>query len=153
MSTRIADLCIRNVVAVAPTATVAEAAELMRKHHVGALVIAAQSGSSRAKPLGIVTDRDIVVEVVAARLDGDRITVGEITQRALVTVDANASAADAVREMTVAGVRRLPVIAADGALLGIVTMDDLLPGLVAPLVAIGDLAARERRFEVHSRVA
>ena len=53
--------------------------------------------------------------------------------------------------MSLHGVRRLPVVERDGTLAGIVSLDDLLVELVAPLVAVGDLAGRERRFETHTR--
>ena len=152
MTSCIRNTCVRSVVTVPATATVADAAALMRKHHIGALVIVREA-AGKTRPVGIVTDRDIVVEAVAARLDGDKVTVGEITQRALVTVDADASPAHAVREMTVSGVRRLPVVDAEGVLVGIVTLDDLLLDLVAPLVAIGELAARGRQFEARTRAA
>jgi CBS domain-containing protein len=152
MSASIRNTCVRSVITVPATASVTDAAALMRKHHVGALVIV-QSVAGKTKPIGVVTDRDIVVEAVAARLDGDKVTVGEITQRPVVTVGADASPSQVVREMTVSGVRRLPVVDDDGALVGIVALDDLLLDLVAPLVAIGELAARERQFEARTRAA
>lgn len=152
MEAYVRNVCNPNVVTVLPTATVAEAAALMRRHHVGTVVIVDAQGA-QGKPVGIVTDRDIVVEVVAAGVDPGKLAVGEITQRPLITLSADAASSHAVREMATNGVRRMPVVDARGALVGIVSLDDVLVDLIAPLVAIGDLAARERRFEANTRVA
>lgn len=152
MQPRIQNTCVRDVVTVTRDTTVAAAAALMRKHHIGAVVVVDERDPAR-KPRGILTDRDVVVEVVAAGLDAKAITVGEIVQRPVVTVPASAACADVVREMSIHGVRRLPVVDADGALAGIVSLDDVLLELVGPLVAVGDLALRERRFEATTRPA
>jgi CBS domain-containing protein len=147
---RIGDACVRNVVTVTRSTRVADAAALMRQHHVGALVVADDVDGVQV-PSGVITDRDIVVEVVAAGLDPASVAVGEIIQRPVVTVPESASCAEVVREMSLHGVRRLPVVRADGALAGIAALDDVLLSLIAPLVAVGDLAGRERRFEANAR--
>ena len=152
MNQRVGNVCGRNVVTVAPGTSVAEAAALMRKHHVGSVVIVEDQAGAQI-PTGIVTDRDIVVEVVAACLDASALAVGEIVQRPLVTITSEATCSQVVREMSIQGVRRLPVVNADGTLAGIVALDDVLLDLVAPLVAVGDLANRERSFELHTRTA
>ena len=152
MKSRIGSTCVRDVVTVTRATSIATAAGLMRKHHVGAVVVVDERDETR-KPRGIVTDRDIVVEVVAAGLDAKSLTVGEIVQRPVVTVPADASCADVVREMSINGVRRMPVVDADGDLAGIVALDDVLLELVAPLVAAGDLAVRERRYEASTRTS
>jgi CBS domain-containing protein len=145
-------VCGRNVVTVRPETSVAEAAALMRTHHVGTVVIVQEQAGTQV-PTGIVTDRDIVVEVVAAGLDAGALAVGEIVQRPLVKVTSDTTCTQAVREMSIQGVRRLPVVSSDGTLTGIVSLDDVLLDLVAPLVAVGDLANRERRFERRTRTA
>ena len=150
MERTIGNSCVKPVATVTRASTVAEAAALMRKHHVGALVIVDDSNGAR-KPLGIVTDRDIAIEVVAAGLVPATVTVGEIVQRPVTTVTEDAGWAETVRLMSVNGVRRLPVVDAAGGLIGIVSFDDLLVHLAGPLVAIADLAGRERRFEASTR--
>ena len=152
MKTGIGSTCVRDVVTVTRETSIAAAAALMRKHHVGALVIVDEHDPLR-KPRGIVTDRDIVVEVVASGLDAKAIAIGEIVQRPVVTVTSDAPYADVVRAMSVHGVRRLPVVDAGGRLAGIVSLDDVLLELSGPLVAVGDLALRERRFDASTRVA
>jgi CBS domain-containing protein len=137
MSPPIGNACVRNVITVTTDSTVAEAASLMRKHHIGAVVIV-DAGEGAAKP-------------VAAGLAPQTLKVAEIVQRPITTVTEDASCAEVVRLMSVNGVRRLPVVDAKGALVGIVALDDLLLHLVTPLVAVADLAARERRFETSTR--
>jgi CBS domain-containing protein len=147
MEERIGNCCVRDVTTVASGATVAEASTLMRQKHIGALVIVDSGG----KPVGMLTDRDIVIEVVATGLAPEAVKVSEIVQRQLVPVSAEATLAEAVRLMSVNGVRRMPVVDAGGRLVGIISLDDVLRHLVGPLVAVADLAARERRYESVAR--
>jgi CBS domain-containing protein len=143
-------MCNRNVVCATRDTTVAEAANLMRHNHVGDVVVVDETDGRRT-PLGIVTDRDIVVEVVAAGLDAKGIRLGDLAIARLSTVDENDSSAEVVRLMAAKGVRRLPVVDAAGALVGIVTIDDLLPQLVAQLAQISDLPVRAREHEREAR--
>jgi CBS domain-containing protein len=94
-----------------------------------------------------VTDRDIVVEVVAAGLDPKLIKLGDRIIRPLTTAKEGAGYAETVRLMSLKGVRRMPVVDADGALVGIITLDDMLRQLVVPLAALSELAGRSRRYE------
>jgi len=123
---------------------------LMREHHIGALVVAEDRGGGTA-PAGMLTDRDIVVEVVAAGLAPKSIKVGEIVQRAVFSVSEDEGCEDTIRLMAIKGVRRMPVVDSDGRLVGIVTLDDVLRHVIGSLTALGDLAERERRFEAHTR--
>jgi len=135
---------------IASARTVSSAAKLMRKHHIGALVVVEQSREGSV-PVGVVTDRDIVIEIVGAGLSPETVKVGEILQRPVVTVQQDAGYAEAVRSMSVNGVRRMPVVDASGALVGIITVDDILHQLAGPLLALGELAGRERHYETESR--
>ena len=146
MGTGIGSFCVRDVVTVTSDTTVAEAATLMRQHHVGALPVVKGDADSRV-PVGMLTDRDIVIEIVAAGLDPREVTVGELIQRPITTVRDDAGYGETVRLMSVNGVRRMPVVDAGGKLVGIITVDDILRQLAAPLVALGDLAVRERHYE------
>jgi len=150
MRSTIGQLCNRAVVTVGADATVAEAATLMREHHVGALVVVENVAGGPA-PVGMITDRDIVVEVVAAGLSPQAIKVGEIVQRAVFSVAEDEGSEDTIRLMAIKGVRRMPVVDSGGRLVGIVTLDDILRHLIGSLTALGDLAERERRFEAHTR--
>ena len=150
MSSSIGKASVRNVVTVTRDSTVSEAALLMRTYHVGAVVMI-EVDESGPRPVGILTDRDVAIAVVAAGLVPQTLKVGEVVQRSATTVTQDASCAEVVRLMSVNGVRRLPVVDASGLLVGIVSLDDILMHLVTPLVAVADLATRERRFETHTR--
>lgn len=150
MRTGIGGFCIRNVVTVPRDATVAEAATLMRRHHIGAVVIVEPAAGGHV-PVGMLTDRDIVVEVVAAGLAPETMRVTEVVHRPVVTVAEDAGYAETVRVMSVNGVRRMPVVDGDGRLVGIIAVDDILHQLAGPLFALGDLAARERHYEMGTR--
>ena len=146
----IREICNRNVVCATAAMTAVEAAQLMRQHHIGNVVVVDQQDDERT-PLGVVTDRDIVIEVVAAGLDPKTLKLGDLLVGRLVTVEESTSYAETIRLMALHGVRRLPVVDGDGKLVGIVSTDDLLPQLAAPLAAMADLAARSRRFEMQTR--
>jgi CBS domain-containing protein len=146
----ISEFCTHNVVCATRDTTALEAARLMRHHHVGDVVVVEESEGAR-KPVGIVTDRDLVVEVMAAGVDPNAVKIGELVLRSPVIIDESASYAETVRLMAVNGVRRMPVVAAGGALLGIITLDDMLRQLTAPLAALSDLAGRARSYEAQTR--
>lgn len=146
----IAEFCVRNVVCASRDMSVVEAAALMRHRHVGDVVVIDQVGDRRV-PVGIVTDRDIVVEVVAVGLDPNSIKLGDLVFETLTTIDERASYAETVRQMAIKGVRRMPVVDAAGGLVGIITLDDMLRQLAGPLAALSELAGRGRRFETVSR--
>jgi CBS domain-containing protein len=150
MTTGIGSFCRRDVVTVTRQTPVVEAAALMRQRHVGSVVIIDQDGD-RQVPVGMLTDRDIVVEIVAAGLDVKPMKVGEVLQRPITTIDEDAGYAETVRLMAVNGVRRMPVVDKRGTLIGIITVDDILRQLAAPLVALSDLTSRERRYEADVR--
>lgn len=147
----IGEICTREVVVTSATTRVDTAAELMRRHHVGDLVVIEESGG-KLVPLGIVTDRDIVVEVVAAGLDPKVLTVGEIMAQELVTGEENDGILDTLQIMRAKGVRRLPILAEDGSLLGIVTVDDLIEVLAEELTDLARVISRGRAREAKSRI-
>lgn len=146
----ISDFSVHNVVCASRDATALEASRLMRHHHVGDVVVVEEPEGMR-KPVGIVTDRDLVVEVMAGGVDPNVVKLGELLLRAPVTVNRNASYAETVRLMAVNGVRRMPVVDSNGALVGIITLDDMLRQLASPLAALADLASRARHFETQTR--
>jgi CBS domain-containing protein len=145
----IGEICSRDPVVAAPDATIAAAARLMRQHHVGSVI--AVAGTGVRVPLGIVTDRDIVVEVTATDLDPNTITVGDIMRREMVTVRADEGVLGAMRIMRANGIRRLPVVNADGKLLGVVAFDDLLDVVAEELTALNKVVGREQLREASER--
>jgi len=149
----VGEFCNRDVICAARETTVAEAALLMRKHHVGDVVVVDRSDADRM-PIGIVTDRDIVVEVVAPAMDAAAVTLGDLVSWGeLATLQDTDSYADALRLMHDKGVHRVPVINRAGVLVGIVSFDDMLPRFAAELAQLADLAGRGRQRETRARVS
>jgi CBS domain-containing protein len=146
----ISEVCNREVVIVQPGETVLEAARLMRQHHVGDVVVVEERGGRRV-PVGIVTDRDIVLEVVAPQLDPAALRVSDIVTSGLVTIKNDAGLFDAVEYMHTKGVRRLPVVDDDGGLAGILTLDDLLELLAEEMAALAKLVKHEQKKETMNR--
>jgi len=146
----IGEICNREVIVVAPETTIGEAARLMRQHHVGDVVVVTEEGGRR-KPVGIVTDRDVVVEVVATGLDPAVLTVGDIMVPDMATVPEKTGVFEAIRYMRDQGGRRMPVVGEDGSLIGILALDDLLELLAEELGALARLVAREQGKEVRNR--
>ena len=146
----IAEFCNRDVVCATRDTTILEAASLMRRHHVGDIIIVDED-ADRRWPIGIVTDRDIVVEVVAAGLDPRLIKLADLMLEPLTILEQHVGVAQTVSTMAKKGVRRMPVVDAQGALLGIVTLDDLLAHLAPPLANLGELVGNTRRREVAKR--
>lgn len=146
----ISEFCHHDVVCATRETTVTEAAALMREYHVGDVIIVETRDGKRI-PVGIVTDRDIVVEAVAAGVDPSLLKLGDLRLAPLVTVEEGASYAQTVSRMSVAGVRRVPIVGADGVLIGIITLDDMLWQLAAPLAALAGLSGRARELEATTR--
>lgn len=146
----IGEICNREVVVIEAGTTVAEAAQLMREHHVGDLVVVREY-SGRNEPIGIVTDRDLVVEVMAAEIDPSTLSVGEIMGLELVKVSENTGVFEAMSYMRDKGVRRMPVVDARGGLAGLVTLDDLLELLSEELAELSKLTRREQAKEAGTR--
>jgi len=143
-------LCNREVNVAAGATTVAEAAALMRHYHVGDLVIVEESAGER-KPVGLVTDRDLVVEVLAEGLDPESVTIANVMTRELQTVAEEADLWEAIGQMRRQGVRRLPVVNPGGGLEGILTLDDALELVADAMSGLVGLISREIEQEAASR--
>jgi CBS domain-containing protein len=147
----IGEACNRNVICAARDVTVAAAAKLMRQHQVGDVVVIDRPDAERM-PIGIVTDRDIVVEVVALGVDPSTVTLGDLMSWGeLATVQESDTYADTLRRMNAKGVRRMPVINAAGVLVGIISVDDMLPKFVVELSELAEVASRARQREEQKR--
>lgn len=149
--TTISSICNRSVAFTTREATVAAAAKMMRHGHVGCLVVVDRMNGGRRMPVGIVTDRDIVVEIVATGLDPAVITVGDIMAQELVVGRESDSVLETLEIMRFKGVRRLPTVGPDGQLVGIVTVDDLLEVLAEELGELAKIVAHEQSHEAAAR--
>ena len=147
----VGEICSREVVFVRRGESVRDAAQLMREHHVGAVVVVDEREGSRM-PAGVVTDRDIAVAVVAKGLDADGVQVEDLMSGELVTAQDTEGIAECIARMRGRGVRRMPVVDARGALVGIVTADDLLDLLAEELAGLARTVVNEQRREAQARV-
>lgn len=146
----IKEVCVLDVASCSRDTTVLEAAHLMRHHHTGDLVVVDQPGSESV-PLGIVTDRDIVVEALAAGRDAATTTVAEIMSARLVIAAGAEDVAVGIERMRLHGVRRLPVVDHAGSLMGILTLDDVLRLHAGRASAMADIVAKGQGREYRSR--
>ncbi|MFC7300198.1 CBS domain-containing protein [Cognatiluteimonas weifangensis] len=146
---RIADICTRDVVQIDAEASLREAATIMRSQHVGTLVVTGADGS-RA-PGGILTDRDIVLSVVAVGIDLDVLTVGDVMTADVATCREGDGLFDAIHTMHERGVRRLPVLDDAGGLAGIVAADDIYAAIGKQLHDLGYALARGQVREMRLR--
>jgi CBS domain-containing protein len=142
----VGDICNREVVVCERGSSVVAAAQLMRQHHVGTLVVVEEQGEQRL-PVGIVTDRDVVVEVVAKEIPFDAVSVGDIMSFDLLTAREEDDLWDTLAGMRARGVRRVPVVDDAGGLVGLVTVDDLLDLLAEELGALARVIRREQLRE------
>jgi len=147
---KVGELCNRVVVFAYRDMPLAEAARLMREHHVGSLIVVKEDNGKRT-PLGILTDRDIVVEVLAAGLDFRTLIVGEVMSDDLITAREEDDMLDVLGVMRRRGIRRIPVVTPAGTLAGIVTIDDLLGVLSEELDGIVRAIDGEQAKEVARR--
>jgi CBS domain-containing protein len=150
MITNTAAIASRIVVVANTNTPVLKVAQLMREHHVGALVVVddAKDGSH---PVGIITDRDLVVEVLAKDFDYSSLRAGDIMTPDPVAARASAAIHETVERMQRAGVRRLPVVDDLGRLVGIVTFDDVIEFLAQEFTALATTLRQERRQEQRLR--
>lgn len=117
----IGEICTKPVVTVSPATTVREAADLMRRKQVGAVIVA-----NAGTPKGILTDRDIAIRVVAEDRDPSKTRVSEIMHNNPAVLSEHQGIFDAAKMFSTKAVRRLPVVDKQGQLVGIVALDDLL---------------------------
>jgi len=148
----IGEICSREVVCAKRDATVKTAARLMREQHVGSIVVVEEPEDKRI-PTGIVTDRDIVVAVVALGLDPEVIQIGDIMGTNLVSVKEDWGIAEVVELFQLKGVRRLVVTDSAGYLVGIVAADDVLSLLAEEMSALASMVGGERKREAAMRKA
>ena len=143
-------ICNREVVTVQRNASVQHAAMLMRQYHVGDVVVI-EARKEKIVPVGVVTDRDIVIDLVATELDCKVITTGDIMLTNIIVIKESAGVLEAIQTMTAKGVRRLPVVDDEGGLVGIVTLDDMLLLLAKEFGALSKLVIREQENEATKR--
>jgi CBS domain-containing protein len=144
------EYCNREVVITEQGTSITQVAALMREFHVGSLVVVRKENGANI-PLGIVTDRDLVIEVLAQQVAVDSITVDDVMSRELVTAGEHETLIDTLDLMLKKGVRRLPVVDAQGGLQGILTADDAIELMAESMNDLTKLINNELLQEVRKR--
>ena len=119
------EVCIREVVIAQRETPILEAAELMRGQHVGCLVVMEENSRHR-QVCGVLTDRDLIIGVLAHGLDARPLCVEDIMSEEPAILREDDSLIEVMRSMRRNGVRRLPVVTSEGGLVGLITLDDVL---------------------------
>lgn len=146
----VGDVCNREVVIVNAGESVMDAVRLMRKHHVGDVVVVEDS-NGRKVPKGILTDRDIVIEIIAENVDLASVRIGDVMSFELLAVHENDEIMDAIKSMRAKGVRRAPVVNDKNELQGILAVDDLIGLITDQLTDVVRLVTREQQREREKR--
>jgi signal-transduction protein with cAMP-binding, CBS, and nucleotidyltransferase domain len=146
----VGEVCNRAVVVTGPRTGVVEAARLMREFHVGDLVVVEPHDGGRV-PVGIVTDRDLVVEVLAEEVDPAAVTVADVMSSDLMVAREPDDLLDTVKRMAQRGVRRVPVVGQDGHLVGLLAADDVLDLVLEQVSGLVHVTRREQRVEAERR--
>ena len=146
---QVGDICSREVYMVRPEEPLAEAVREMDKRHVGAVVVV-DSQADIVRPIGIVTDRDVVRGQLARSADLFCLNVGDVMTKTPLTVEEGCGVGEAIERMSARNVRRAPVVSSTGDLVGIVTLDDLLPVVAEDLSMLAQLLGTQARRE-HDR--
>lgn len=123
---------------------------LMRKHHVGDVVVVDEPDGERT-PIGIVTDRDIVVSVIALGLDPLGLQVGDIMTDDLLVARVHDDVTQTIERMRLRGIRRVPVVCEGGVLAGIVSADDLLGFLAEEMEDLARISPYQQQRERRAR--
>lgn len=147
----ISEFCNRDVVFATREMSIEETAQLMRQYHVGDLVVVDEIDGKRV-PVGIVTDRDIVIKIIALSLDLNDFKTGDIMSPQLFSVQEKDGIFETIRLMRTKGIRRIPVINLEGGLEGIVSADDILDLLAEELTELAKVAPREQEREVKTKI-
>jgi CBS domain-containing protein len=148
----IGEICSREVVFVARSESCAEAARLMRENHVGSLVVV-EEAAAPGVPIGMITDRDLAVGVMALGLDPEKTLVEAVMRPRIAQVRESEGLGRAIALMRAEGVRRLPVVKADGTLVGILAADDLIELFADELAGLAAMIGKSARIERAERRA
>ena len=147
---RIGEICTREVVQCERTTPVAAIAQLMRNHHVGDVIVVDRK-EGKSVPVGIVTDRDLVVQVLAQGVNPGGLTAKDLMNEDLVTAQESEVVYDAIWHMRSKGIRRLPVVDVQKFLIGVLTADDVTEFLAEELMEVARIVPRQVKLESAQR--
>lgn len=147
---KVGEYCKRAVVSINGNANVVEAAKSMREEHVGFLVVY-RDGDELRKPVGVLTDRDLVLAVMARDIGPQSVTVQDVMTRQPLIANENDELSDMLQAMRMAGIRRVPVVDGRGALAGIIAIDDAIDVVTGLMCDIAGSIKSEQRQEWRTR--
>ena len=140
------EYCSRDVAIIGKTDSVIKAAKLMREYHVGNVVVV-EARNGEQVPVGILTDRDIVVGVIAKDMDINQTSIEDIVSFKLITINEDDDLMTTTKRMRLNAVRRIPVVNKMGGLVGILAVDDILDVISEQMTDIDQLIIREQSRE------
>lgn len=143
---RAGDIGHRNVICIAADASLPEAATLMRENHIGDLVVV-ETANGFQKPVGMITDRDILIETLPQNVNPENLYVSDIMSRGVATAGENEDPFSVIKTMKDCGVVRLPVVDDQGALVGIITARSLVQLLSQGLCDLAMIARQQHENE------
>lgn len=132
--------CRTDVITVTPETSLLAVASLMEEESVGSVVVVEE-----AKPVGIVTDRDLALRAFVSGMDPENTSVGEIMTPDPIVLEGGMGLFEAMEFMRGRGVRRMPVVDENGMLRGIITVDDIIRLLVEELSCVANILEEESR--------
>jgi CBS domain-containing protein len=143
----IGELCSREVCVVRPDEPLAQAVRQMQRFSIGTVVVVEHRGKL-LYPIGILTDRDVLRGQIKRQTDLFALNVEDVMTTDPLTLAESSGLAEGLSSMRARGVRRAPVVASTGELVGIVSIDDLLPAVAAELRGLAQLMAAHRGPEI-----
>ena len=142
----VGNLCSRHPITVSGGAPISDVARMMRDRHVGAVIVT-EGAPQRLRAIGMITDRDIVRAQLERMADFSRLCAADVMTRNPLVILAEESVAGAIAHLRARGVRRAPVVTPDGALVGLLSTDDLLTNVAGKLIGLAEIVAWQRRLE------
>jgi len=150
LSLQVKDIAVNAPVTALPIDTITDCAKRMHAEHVGCLIVIEKSDGSQF-PVGMLTDRDIAIEVVAFGLDPNALTAGDVMSEKPAVVEEDDDLLDVLARMRERGARRLPVTRPDGALAGVIALDNVLEALAEQLDGMIGVLKAQRTRELRTR--
>ena len=148
----LSDICTKDVVSIDKNKTALDAAKLMQKFNVGTLVVV-DKGVNGDKPVGIITDRDLLLKILADESRYAVTKVAQIMSDDLLKAEETDDIYETLRRMRFRGVRRLPVVNEEGYLAGILTIDDILEFFTKEMSEVIRLFQKEKPTETRTDVS
>jgi CBS domain-containing protein len=142
----VSDICNTRVVRVDKDTPVSEVAYLMREQQVGSVVVTEQVKGKQI-PTGIITDRDLVLEIMATQADPKKLSAGDIVFHSVIVADESDGIWETLHRMRTHGVRRMPVVDREGTLTGILSADDMIRLIAEEMKELAKMIAVEQRHE------